>query len=100
MTVPVGAATVISRDGAAVALGATVHVVGELAADGSVSATAIQVKMPPPGVPGTVALCGVVTSPPPAGLIGDWQVGGDRPRRRRDRGGPAGGRRLGAGARL
>ncbi len=76
MTVHVSPPTVISRDGAAVELGATVHVVGELATDGSVDATAIQVKMPPPGAPGTVALCGVVTTLPPAGIIGDWRVGG------------------------
>ena len=76
MTVHVGAGTAINQEGAAVAVGVTVHVVGTLATDGSVNATAIQVQSPPPGVAGTVALCGVVTSLPSAGLVGDWQVGG------------------------
>jgi Domain of unknown function (DUF5666) len=75
MTVHVGTGTAINRGGATVAVGATVHVVGTLAADGSVNAISIQV-MPPPGAPGAVALCGVVTGLPAAGLVGDWQVGG------------------------
>ncbi len=74
-TVHVTATTEIDQGAGAVAVGAMVRVEGQLGADGSVTATSIEVMAPPPGTQGTTVLCGAITTLPTSGLVGDWVVG-------------------------
>ncbi len=74
-TVHVTAATEIDQEAGAVAVGTMIGVEGQLGADGSVTATSIEVMAPPPGTQGTTVLCGAIMTLPASGLVGDWVVG-------------------------
>ncbi len=76
-TVHVTAATHIDQEHGAVALGAFVEVKGLAEADGSVTATKIEVKEGANDDEfGEVEFHGVVEALPAAGLVGDWTVSG------------------------
>jgi hypothetical protein len=74
--VHVTAATRLETEDGTPAAGATVEVRGTLLSDGSVSATRIEVRAAAPGNPANgVDFRGAVDTLP-AGLVGDWTVGG------------------------
>lgn len=77
-TVHVSIATKIETEGGAPAVGSFAEVKGMARADGSIDASTLETKAPPPGgpAPQETHFVGSIDALPGSGLVGDWKVGG------------------------